>query len=425
MKPHLSIGLFIGSIAVFAVFAASSHARADDWPQWRGPNRDGVSKETGLLKQWPDGGPKLTWTIDGLGGGYSTPSVAAGKIYVVGTLDSKKDEYLIALDEKTGNQIWSIKIGRTAGGKAGPRSTPTVDGDLVYVISSDGNIACVENGKGKWRKSFKSDFGGTWGSWAYAESPLVDGDTLVCTPGGAEATMVGLDKNTGAVQWKAALPASLRGVARKKNRKYHTAGYSSAIAVSISDIRQYVQFVDGGVISVSAEDGAFLWNYNEPANMTANCSTPIVRDGAVLAASAYGNGGGRATVSVSGDKWSTKQDYFIKSLQNHHGGMVLVGDYVYGTGGGSVMCINYKTGEVVWNEKSVGKGSITCADGHLYVRSQKGPIALIEASPKYTPKGRFDQPHRSSESAWPYPVVANGKLYIRDWDKLLCFDVKQ
>lgn len=408
----------------FVAFAVSGGAvSADDWPQWRGPARDGKSAETGLLKQWPADGPAMAWKIDGLGAGFSTPSVADGKIYLVGTLDKSKEEFLIALDEKNGKQLWSVEIGVSTGGHAAPRSTPTVDGDLVYVISSDGKLVCASKGKVSWSKDLKKGFGGRSGGWAYAESPLIDGDVLVCTPGGSEATLLAVNKKTGDVKWKAPLPD--RVAESKKKRSYSTAGYSSAIVADVGGTRQYVQFIDGGVIGVDAKDGTFLWNYNEPANGTANCSTPIVHDGAVFAASAYGNGGGKASLSGNGNKWTAKQDYFVKSLQNHHGGMVLVGDHVYGTGSNSLMCVSYKTGDVAWQDRSVGKGSVCFADGHLYVRSERGPIALVEATADgYKEKGRFDQPERSSKQAWAHPVVANGKLYIRDWDKMFCYDIK-
>lgn len=409
------------SAALALVFCCN--VSADDWPQWRGAKRDGKSTETGLMKKWPKDGPRMAWKIEGLGAGFSTPSVADGKIYVVGTLDKDKEESLIALDEKNGKQLWAVEIGKSTGGHAAPRSTPTVDGDLVYVISSDGKLVCASKGLVKWSKDLKKDFGGRSGGWAYAESPLIDNDVLVCTPGGSTATMLAVDKKTGEVKWKAPLPDRIAD--SKKKRSYSTAGYSSAIVADVGGTRQYVQFIDGGVVGVDAKDGTFLWNYNEPANGTANCSTPIVHDGAVFAASAYGNGGGKANLSGSGNKWTAKQEYFIKSLQNHHGGMVLVGEHVYGTGSNSLMCVNYKTGDVAWQDRSVGKGSVCYADGHLYVRSERGPIALVQATPEgYKEKGRFDQPDRSSKQAWAHPVVANGKLYIRDWDRLFCYDIE-
>ena len=298
-----------------------------------------------------------------------------------------------------------------------------MDGERIYALGSDGKLVCVGSGNRDvlWTKDLKKDFGGQTGAWAYAESPLVDGDVLVCTPGGEAAAIVALDKKTGSVIWK----AEVKGLPAGKKRGFSVAGYSSVVAAEIDGTRQYVQFLNGGVVGVEAKTGKFLWHYDHPANGTANCSTPIVKDDSVLAASAYGNGGGRAKIVKAGDAYKAEELYFVKDLQNHHGGMVLVGDHVYGTGKGSLLCVNFKTGKVEWDEPGVGKGSVAYADGRLYVRGEKGDVALVEADPKeYRQTGRFSQPGRSKQQAWPHPVVAGGRLYIRDWDALLCYDVK-
>jgi outer membrane protein assembly factor BamB len=401
--------------------AAQLKAQPGEWPAWRGPDRTGVGTETGLLRQWPAGGPKLLWKITGLGDGYSTPSVAGGRLYLLGT--EGREEQILALDVKDGKRIWATKIGVEAGGRPGPRSTPTVDGDLLYVLSSDGKLVCAQaaDGRVRWRKDFRADFGGRCGNWAYAESPLIDGDVLVCTPGGEQAALVALNKQTGDVIWKSAL-TGLKGGGK---RAYTTAAYSSAIAAEIDGVRQYVQFLSGGVVGVAAKDGRFLWNYDRPANGTANCSTPIHRDGHVFAASNYGNGGGLAKVTSGDGKFQAAEVYFVSAMQNHHGGMILVGDHVYGTGANSLLCVDFKTGKIAWQERSVGKGSVAYADGLLVVRSEDGPVALVEAMPAgYREKGRFNQPERSAQKAWPHPVIAGGRLYLRDWDTLFCYDVK-
>ncbi len=392
-----------------------------DWPAWRGSDRTGVSKEIGLLKQWPTDGPPLLWKIKGLGDGFSTPSVANGRIYVMGTRQGR-NELVLCLDAKDGKELWSTHLGQMTGGHPGPRCTPTVDGDRVYALSSDGKLACLDaaTGEKKWGKDFRADFGGRAGGWAYAESPLIDGDVLVCTPGGDKATLATMNKRTGDVLWKAEL-ASLSG----QKRSYTTAGYSSVIVAETGGVKQYVQFLHGGVVGVAAGDGKLLWHYDKPANGTANCSTPIFRDGCVFAASAYGNGGGLARITREGTDFAAKEEYFLKVMQNHHGGMILIGDHVYGTGAATLLCVDFKTGKIAWNERSVGKGSVAFADGHLYVRSENGPLALVEATPTgYKEKGRFNQPDRSDKKAWPHPVIAGGKLYVRDWDTLLCYDVR-
>ncbi len=393
-----------------------------DWPGWRGPDRTGLSTETGLLKEWPADGPKLLWKIKGLGDGYSTPSVANGRIFVLGT--KGREERLIALDIKDGKELWATPFGAQAGSHPGARSTPTVDGDLVYVISSDGKLICADTAKGeiRWRKDLVKDFGGEKGSWAYAESPLIDGDNLICTPGGSSATLAALNKKTGEVIWK----APVKGVAGGGKRGgYTTAGYSSAIAADIGGTRQYIQFIAGGVVGIAAKDGHLLWNYDHPSTGHANCSTPIFQDGTVFAASAYGNGGGRAKIVKNGDTFKAEEMYFVKAMENHHGGMVLVGDYLYGTNSTALVCVDFKTGKVAWTNRSVGKGSIAYADGHLYVRSENGPIALVEATgTAYKETGRFTPVDRSREKAWAHPVIAGGRLYVRDWDGLACYDVK-
>lgn len=416
----LSTITLAGSLLAQGQSVSRLPAGPGDWPAWRGPDRTGLSTETGLLKQWPTGGPKLLWEIKGLGDGFSTPSVAGGRIFLMGT--KGKDEQVMALDAKDGKILWTTPIGALAGGRPGPRCTPTVDGDLLYALSSDGKLICADTAKGevRWRKDLKADFGGKTGNWAYAESPLIDGDVLVCTPGGDTATLVALHKKSGDVIWKAPVTGLKGG-----KRSYATAAYSSVIVAEAAGVKQYIQFLSGGVVGIAAKDGKLLWHYDHPANGTANCSTPIFRDDAVFAASGYGTGGGLAKLQRDGGQFKTEEAYFVKSMQNHHGGIILVGDHVYGTGSGALLCVEFKTGKVTWDNRSVGKGSVAYADGHLYVRSENGPVALVEATPAgYKEKGRFDQPDRSAKNAWPHPVIAGGKLYLRDWDVLLCYDVK-
>jgi outer membrane protein assembly factor BamB len=415
-------------LAVVPVFAADPGPT--DWPQWRGPERNGLSKETGLLKEWPSDGPKEVWKIGGLGDGYSTPTVSGGRLYLLGT--KGKDEHMFCLNEKDGSQVWNVKIGLETGGYPAPKSSPTIDDGFAYAVSSDGNLVCVEVGKGtiKWQKSFSKDFGGKAGGWAYTESPLIDGDVVIGTPGGSSATVVALKKKTGVVVWKTAIT----GVARKSNPNskkkgngpdYSQAGYSSVVVAEIGGIKQYVQFISGGVVGLNANDGKLLWHYEEPANETANISTPIVSGDFVFAATSYGTGAGQAKIVKGGKGFEAEPQYFINKFQNHHGGVVLVKDHLYGTNNSNLMCVEFKSGKVAWEDRCVGKGSVTYADGHLYVRGENGKVALVEAKPeKYVEVGRFDQPNRSKQPAWPHPVVANGKLYLRDWDVLFCYDVK-
>jgi outer membrane protein assembly factor BamB len=438
MKPRL---------LVFSFLAVAMAGVAADWPQWRGPDRTGVSKETGLLREWPKDGPKLLWKTTGLGGGYSTPSVAQGKLFVLGAKELKAagggkgkgkgkggfgggggggttTESLICIDlSQQGKELWATEIGSTIGSYPGPRSTPTVDGNRLFAISSNGFLVCVDatNGKLVWKKNLSKDFGGQPGNWYYAESPLIDGERVVVTPGGTSATLLCLNKTDGAVIWR----GKVSGLKEGGKKPPTTAGYSSVVAATIAGKKTYVQLLQGGVVGMDAESGQMLWHYNNPASTGANISTPIVQGDSVFAASSYGNGGGRADITPKGDGFEAKEKFFLSNFQNHHGGMVLVDGYIYGTGGSSLMCVNFDTGKVEWTARGVGKGSVTYADGLIVHRGENGDVALVEATPAgYKERGRFRQPDRSSAAAWAHPVVSNGKLYLRDWDTLLCYAIK-
>jgi outer membrane protein assembly factor BamB len=388
---------------------------AADWPQWRGPHRDGVSAESGLLKEWPAGGPKLLWKAVGLGGGYSAPSVAAGRVYLIGARG--QEEHVIALNETDGKQLWSRAIGRVGPNKSqqwpGPRSTPTVDGNCLYALGSDGDLACLEVDGGKiiWRKSYRKDLGGIPGNWAYAESPLVDGDVVVCTPGGSTATLAALKKADGSVLWRSPLG--------------DRAAYSSAVVGETGSVRQYIQMLAGGLVSVDAKTGKLLWRYTKSVNKTANIPSPLFHDGYVFSANGYGAGGGLIKLVPQGDKVTANQVWFMKSFANQIGGVVLVGDSLYGSGARSLLCVDFLTGKEKWESTAVGKASICYADGRLYVRQERGSMLLLEATPAGPrEKGRFKEVDSSGTQRWPYPVVANGRLYLRDQGVLQCYDVK-
>jgi outer membrane protein assembly factor BamB len=619
-----------------------SAASASDWPQWQGSERTAHSKETGLLKEWPKDGPPLAWKIKGLGGGDSTPSVAAGRIY--GMSNRGEDEVVWALSEQDGKEIWAVRIAPARAqnfpqSKEGPSATPTVDGDRLYVMGLAGNVACLQAADGKlvWQRNLVTDFGGAIPAWSYRESPLIDGDKLICTPGSDGAMLVALDKLTGQTLWKTRMPGSSEstpvsasnpggdpgeraggsggsapGVTGTKdpnlfvsehwgmtafsqkvpNGKYVAklyfaetyqgitgpgqrvfsfnvhgyefkdfdiwvkaggpnkayvetvpvevtngefrivftsqvenpaikaieiipqgasaaggtspegvirinagasstftdssgqvwqadtgfeggmtnpglvafgappggagrgggrpgggfggfggpgssgAAYASPIAIDFAGQRQYVQLTAKALIGVAASDGKFLWRYDRPANrMGINCSTPIYHDGMVFAASAYGAGGGVVKLSKdSNGEVKAGEGWFSRQMENHHGGVILHEGALFGSnggnGGGYLACLDFKTGEVLWNERDsdkrrVTKGSVAFADGRIYYRTEEGPIVLIEPSRKeYLERGRFEQPERTKLPAWAHPVIANGKLYIRDQDTLFCYDVK-
>lgn len=321
------------------------------------------------------------------------------------------------LDEKTGEEVWSVKIAdanKRVGYSEGPRCTPTVDGERLYVLGLGADLVCLKtaNGEEVWRKNLRKDFNGDVGGWGYSESPLIDGNKLLCTPGGKKSTLIALDKLTGESIWTGVVPQG------------DQAHYSSIIAADVDGQRQYIQFLPGGVVGLSG-DGKFLWRYDRPHNGTANCSTPLYREGHVFAASSYGTGGGLVKLTRSGNEVKAEEVYFTKNMKNHHGGMVLLGDYLYGSDEGKLTCLEFKTGKVQWAENKAGKGSIAYADDRLYYRNEGGPVILVEANPKkYVEHGRFSPPS-TGKPAWPHPVLANGKLYIRDQQYLYCYDVKQ
>jgi len=332
----------------------------------------------------------------------------------------EEKELVWALDAATGKMLWSSPIAtanRNIGYNEGSRCTPTIDGDCLYALGVSGDLVClsVPDGKLLWQKNLVRDFGGQIPNWGYSESPLVDGEKVIATPGGSEATLVALNKHNGSIIWKAQVPGG------------DPAAYSSCIAADVDEQRQYIQFLSRGVVGIDAKDGKFLWRFDSPANNRGiQCSTPIFHDNHVFAASAYRHGGALARLTKTPTGTSVTEVYFSRQMQNHHGGMVLVNGYLYGFNESTLTCLNFKTGEVMWADRSVNKGSLTFADGHLYVRGERGPIALVEATPSgYIEKGRFEPLERSSKNAWPHPVVANGRLYLRDQDILLCYDVSQ
>jgi len=408
----MPVRLFLPTLTLCALFAAP--APADDWPQFRGPKRDGVSTEKGLLQSWPAEGPPLAWTAKGLGGGYSTVSVAGDRVYTLG--NKNKDSHLVALDKKTGDILWTSLVG-PAGGSLG--CTPTVDGDRVYALGQAGDLVCIDAaGKQVWHRHLVTDFGGVKGGWNYCESPLVDGDKVIVTPGGKDATMVALDKTTGKDVWKCPIPT-------KKNE----AGYSSVVVAEVGGVKHYVQLFNGGLVGVST-DGKVLWTHEKLGNNTANVPTPIVIGDLVFSSIGYGRGASLVKLTAEGGAVSAKEVYYERPLTNKHGGVIRVGDYVYGDtdDSGKPYCAELKTGKVMWKRSSEGDGggsaAVTYADGRLYFHYDNGVVALVEASPAgYKEVGSFKAPKRNGAS-WAHPVVSDGKLYIREGDMLFCYDIR-
>lgn len=410
--------MFVGSlvVALSLSFAEFKPEQSGDWPAWRGADRSGLSAETGLLDQWPEGGPKVLWTVTGMGAGFATPSVAGDRIFLMG--DREGQEWVIALDRnQQGKEVWSTATGpvrANGGGYPGPRSTPTVDGDVLYSLGLNGDLVCLETASGEvvWKQDLRSaEFGGQVGGWGYCESVLVDGPWVVCTPGGSQATMMALDKKTGQPVWKANFGDN--------------AHYSSIVKAEIAGRKQYVQLMQSAVVGVDAANGKLLWKYNRCCNGTANCSTPVVQGDTVFAASGYGTGGGLVRIVRQGDEFQAEEVYFTKEMKNHHGGMLVLDGYLYGSDEGVPTCLNVATGKVAWRNRSPGKSSLTYADGNLFLRSEGGLVSLVKATPQgFEMSGQFEEKETSGAPTWPHPVVAGGRLYLRDQDKLACYDVK-
>lgn len=396
---------------------SSAQSSSTDWPQWRGVRQDGISTETGLNNDWDSNPPRLVWSADGLGGGMSSLVIWKDCIY---TLGKSGETQLICLNRNDGSRKWATPI---TGGKD-PTSTPTVDPEtgLVFGLTNDGDLICVDaDGREQWRTNFPKDFRGRMMSeWGYSESPLVDGDRLIVTPGGDRAVLAALNKRTGEVIWTTVANGS-RG-----------AGYSTPVISQAGGVKQYITLVGSGLIGVDAERGTLLWHYDRIANSTANVPTPIVKDDYVFTSTGYGDGGSALLRLGKAGRGVSFQEVYYKSnnqLQNHHGGMVMIGDYIYmghGHNNGFPVCVEWKTGRLAWGPGR-GPGSksaaIVAADGHLYFRYEDATMALIEATPsRYNLKGSFRIASRHG-SSWPHPVISDKKLYLRDQHQLHCYDL--
>jgi len=395
--------------------SAGGSAAAGEWPQWRGPNRDDISTETGLLKKWPASGPKRTWVSEEAGLGYSGFAVSGGKIYTMGLFDA--EEKVVCLDAATGKKVWDSFVGAIYKNKwgDGPRCTPTVAGGKVYAIGGNGGLVCLDaaNGKQDWTKSLVKDLGGKVQGWGYTESPLVEGDLVIVTPGGDKGAIAALSTKTGKVEWQT-------------KDITENAQYSSIIPITHNGQRQFVQLLMNTILGVSPK-GEVLWKTDFPGKV-AVIPTPIYSDGQVYVTAGYGVGCKAVKLGVG----SAEEIYSNKNLENHHGGVILVDGLIYGhSNNGSWTCQDFKTGEVVWQDKGVGKGAVAYADGMLYCQSENdGTIALVEASKKgWNMVSSFKLEAQTSQRAkdgriWTHPVVVGGKLYLRDQEFISCYDVK-
>jgi len=405
-----SVKALLSFAVIFLCLSTEAAAQAGgNWPQWRGPNRDGISKETGLLKQWPAEGPPLAWKATGAGRGYSSFAVSNGHLFTMGLRGDR--EYVVAFDVATGNQAWVTPTGRAFRNDRvdGPRGTPTVDGDRLYALGGNGDLSCLETRTGRvvWTMNILQKFGGSNPNWGISESPLVIGEKVLVNAGGPGASIVALNKKDGSLIWKS---------------QSDRAGYSSGIPVQIGNTTQVVFFTHQRALGLDLKDGKLLWEYPRVANNVANVATPVVRGNRVFVSSDYGTGAGLVEIKADG---KAQEVYFTKDMRNHHSSSILIGDHLYGFSSGILTAMRFDTGEVAWRDRSVGKGSLAYADGNLYALSENGVVGLIEATPAgYREKGRFRIP-QDSLPTWTHPVIAGGRLYLRDQDTIYAFDVRE
>lgn len=401
------------TLAVALACAASVELsnQAREWHQWRGPNRDGHSLETGLLATWPSDGPPLAWSAAGAGIGYSSFSASNGRLFTMGARGGT--EFIVAYDAATGERLWATPHGQRFQNEQGdgPRGTPTVDGSRLYALGARGDLSSVDVATGRtvWTMNLLEQFGGYNPYWGLSESPLIVGDRVLVNAGGRGASIVALDTRDGSLIWKSQSDA---------------AGYSSGILHRVGDISQAVFFTAERVLGIDTADGRLLWSYGRVSNRTANIATPIARDDHVFVSSNYGRGAALLQLQPTGDGIEAREVYFSRSMRNHHSSSVLVGDHVYGFSGSILAALRLADGTLAWRDRSVGKGSLIYADERLYLFSERGVAGLAEATPVgYRETGRFRLDTGSSPT-WSHPIISGGLLYLRDQDTVYAYDIR-
>jgi outer membrane protein assembly factor BamB len=408
---HLAATL--GCFVLMLAGVAGQGSAGLDWPQWRGPERNGISRETGLATQWPASGPPVVWSATNIGAGYGSMAVSGARVFVQGLRNN--DSVVTSLNRADGKVVWTRTIGRSADNDRGPgpRGTPTIDGDRLYVLTESGDLAALraQDGSVLWQRNILRDFGARNIPWLISESPLIDGNNVIVTPGGRNAGMAALDKMTGKTVW----------VAKELSDE---AGYASPVVADVQGVRAIMTLTAEAGVGVRASDGKLLWRYRPVANSTANITTPVVQDNKVFYTSSYGTGGALLTLGARDGLLIAQEVYFTREMQNHHGGVILLNGYLYGFHNSIMTCLEFATGKQMWRDRSVGKGSLTYADRHFYVLSENNVVGLLEASPSgYREKGRFQIADQGLPS-WAHPVVSGGRLYIRNQGIVNAYDVR-
>jgi outer membrane protein assembly factor BamB len=403
-------GSFATLIALLTAALAAQTPVNTDWPQWRGPDRDGISKETGLLRQWPAGGPTQLWRVSNLGAGYGSVAATGDRLYV--QMVTGRQSAVASLNRTNGQIVWSRAIGPSSNNDrgSGPRGTPTIDGDRVYVLTESGDLAClrIADGTPVWQRNLLQEQRAQNIHWLVSQSPLIDGNNVIVSPGVGVAA---IDKMTGKTVWTA---QGLRD----------EAAYSSVIAADVQGVRTLMTFTANAAVGVRASDGKVMFRYPNVANGTANIATPVFSGNKVFFTSGYGTGAALLGLTAQGGEVKAREIYFTRDMKNHHGGVVLVNGTIYGFNDAILTALDFESGKMLWRDRSVGKGSLTYADGHLYALSENNVMGLVEASPTgYREKGRFEIPD-SGLNSWAHPVVSGGRLYIRNQGSLAAFDIK-
>jgi outer membrane protein assembly factor BamB len=394
-------------VALVVLGSIGAVGQSAGWHQWRGPNRDGKSAETGLRQSWPAAGPPVAWQTTGAGIGFSSFSSAGGRLYTQG--DRGSSAFVVAFDLATGKRLWETPNGRNYRNSYGDgqRSTPTIDGERLYALGARGDLVCLNASTGNviWRTDLTQEFRGSIPEWGYSESPLVVGDRIIVSAGASNASIVALDKMTGAVLWRS--PGD-------------RAAYASPVVARVGSVTQAVFFSDRRTLGVDVRDGRVLWSYPRVSNGTANIATPVVTGNRVFVSSDYGTGAALLELSASG----AREIYFTRDMRNHHSSSVLVGDHLYGFSGSILTAMRFADGTVAWRDRSVGKGSLIYADQRLYLYSENGVAGLAEPTPAgYREHGRF-RLRTGREPTWSHPIIADGKLILRDQDDVYAFSVR-
>ena len=409
MQFRIVSAALLALTGLLALAVLQPAAVAADWPCWRGPHHDGKSTETGLLKEWPEDGPKLLWKLDTVGDGYGSMAVSGGLVYTSGLVGGKLLVFAFDLD---GKQVWQAELDVTSKkSPGGSRATPTIDEGLLYLLSGNGVAGCFDarTGERKWVRG-SDDFGGHSGGWGYAESVLIHGDLAIFKPGGKQC-IAALNKKTGETVWTSS---------------GFDAGpeYGSCLPVRFEDRDMIVTGTNRGLVGVDARNGKLLWQDNYSAGNTANCPTPAYADGHVFWANGYGRGGVCLKLKATGDSVEAEQAWTTKDMNCHHGGFVIHQGRIYGNDGDGWTCLELTSGKKLWNKRAVGKGSVCFADGMLFLFSENGGQAgLAACSPDGLElKGKFKVEGKGP--SWAHPVVAGGRLYLRYDKNLYCFDIK-